>query len=182
MTPDRPPLSPDIPESLRAYLETIPEVTQEDLAQLRASAASLYDDPAFCADLIKGRFVCEMLEAMEETGKTQSDVARAWGKSRQYLHKLLNEDKRVNFTVDTLCELAHLLNRRIAVMVLRENEYARVMTKAASMPTPLSSEPIWQAFPPSNQRSCDIALFQPQDTPRFNPILIKPDDVANLAA
>ncbi len=117
----------ELPEDIRAWFETTPRLTKADLEELRRAGAALDDDPAFCAELIKGRFVSEMLAAMEEKGQTQAEVARVWGKTRQYLNKLLNEDKRVNFTVETICELAHLLNRRIDVKVLRRDEVAHVM-------------------------------------------------------
>ncbi len=117
----------ELPADIRAWLDSVPTLTKHDLEELRRAGEALDNDPAFCAELIKGRFVSEMLEAMEETAQTQADVARVWGKTRQYLNKLLNEDKRVNFTVETLCELAHVLNRRIDLQVLRENEVAHVM-------------------------------------------------------
>jgi len=117
----------ELPEDIRAWLESVPKLTKNDLEELRRAGEALDNDPAFRAELIKGRFVSEMLEAMQEDGKTQAEVARVWGKTRQYLNKLLNEDKRVNFTVETLCELAHLLNRRIDLRVLREDEIAHVM-------------------------------------------------------
>lgn len=117
----------ELPEDIRAWLETVPRLTKNDLEELRRAGEALDKDPAFRAELIKGRFVSEMLEAMEEAGKTQAEVARVWGKTRQYLSKLLNEDKRVNFTVETLCELAHMLNRHIDLQVLREDEVVHVM-------------------------------------------------------
>lgn len=120
--------TPDIPEDIRSWLASVPELSKQQLEELRTAAETLDDDPAFRAELIKGRFVNEMIEAMEQSGKTQAEVARDWGKSRQYLNKLLNEDNRVNFTVETLCGLAHQFDLRVELQVLKRNEVAYVMS------------------------------------------------------
>src|SRR4029077_1960435 len=100
------------PEKLREYLNTIPAVADEDLDQLRAAAAELDSDPAFQADYLKSLFVEKMLEAMKERGENQTQLALRWGKSRQYVSKLFNEDRRVNFTLETMSSLAQLLGCR----------------------------------------------------------------------
>ncbi len=113
---------PELPPDIAEWLKTVPKVTPEMKASLRAAAKALETDTEFQADYIKGLFVNFMLEAMDEEKLTQSEVARKWGRSRQYLHKLLNEDKRVNFTVETMVELAMLLGRRIEMRVVRGDE------------------------------------------------------------
>lgn len=120
-------LSEDLPEILRDYLATVPPVTEAMRKDLRAAAKALDHDPKFQAEYIKGLFVNFMFEAMNDEKLSQSEVARKWGRSRQYLHKLLNEDKRVNFTVETMVELAMLLGRRIEMNVLKQNEAAHVL-------------------------------------------------------
>jgi transcriptional regulator with XRE-family HTH domain len=135
-------LSDDIPEILREYLATVPPVTEAMRADLRAAAKELDHDPKFQAEYIKGLFVNFMLEAMNEEKLSQSEVARKWGRSRQYLHKLLNEDKRVNFTVDTMVELAMLLGRRIEMHVFKQSEAAHVLRCVIRQPSlSLSEEP-----------------------------------------
>jgi transcriptional regulator with XRE-family HTH domain len=126
------PLSADLPADLREYLAAVPPVTERDLAALRKAAEALDRDPAFQADYLKSLFVERMLEALAELGETQSGLARRWNRSRQYVSKLFREDKKVNFTIETLCELAHLLNRRVAIEVLREDEVAHVMRCVAT--------------------------------------------------
>lgn len=121
------PLSPELPAELREYLASVPELSEPDLAELRKASEALDRDPAFRADYLKSLFVEKMLEAMQETGETQSDLARRWNRTRQYVSKLFNEDRKVNFTIETLCELAHLLNRRVSIDVLREDEIAHVV-------------------------------------------------------
>jgi ribosome-binding protein aMBF1 (putative translation factor) len=112
------PSNKDLPEPLRAYLDTIPAVTHEDLDQLRSAAAELDVDPEFQADYLKSLFVEKMLEALEKRGENQTHLAQRWGKSRQYVSKLFREDKRVNFTIETMSTLAHLLGCHLELRVI----------------------------------------------------------------
>jgi hypothetical protein len=129
-------LSDELPEILRAYLAKVPPVTEAARARLRAAAKELETDSEFQADYIKGLFVNFMIEAINEEKLTQSEVAHKWGRSRQYLNKLLNEDKRVNFTVETMVELALLLGRRIEMHVFKKDEAThmlRCVTRQSSL-------------------------------------------------
>ncbi|HZM01732.1 MAG TPA: helix-turn-helix transcriptional regulator [Candidatus Saccharimonadales bacterium] len=110
--------TPKMNADVRMYLAGIPEVTPDDLESLKAASKKLGENPAFLADYLKSRFVEEMLAAMEENGVSQTELAKRWGKSRQYLSKLLSENRRVNFTIETMCEFAGLLNRRLDIKVL----------------------------------------------------------------
>ena len=120
-TSNPPPVLPSVmtemSQDLEDYLKSIPPVSAEDLEELTQAVSSLDDDPSFQADLIKGQFVEAILQAMDARGQTQSQVAASWGKSRQYLSKVLNEDRRVNFTVETMTQLAHVVGRRLRVTV-----------------------------------------------------------------
>jgi len=125
-------------DGLKAYLASVPEVTEADLEALRASARKLEGEPLFQADFLKRRFVEEMLAAMNEQGVSQMELAKKWGKTRQYVSKLLSEDRRVNFTIETLCEFARLLDRRVEIQVVRPAEAAlviRTVPKAETAPT-----------------------------------------------
>ncbi|MEI6343488.1 MAG: helix-turn-helix domain-containing protein [Verrucomicrobiota bacterium] len=115
-----------IPAELQEYLGNVPEVSDADRESLRRAIQDLDNDPRFLADVQKGLFVEQMLGALDERGESQSDLAKRLGKSRQYLSKLLNEDKRVNFTIETMCEVAHHLGRRLEILVLRPHEVATV--------------------------------------------------------
>lgn len=122
------PNADELSEDLRSYLESVEPLTQADVARLEKAAADLNADPGFQAELVKGLFVERILQALEERGESQSALAKRWGKSRQYLCKLLNEDKRVNFTIETMCEVVHHLGRRLEILVLRPDEVANVAT------------------------------------------------------
>jgi len=114
-------------EDMKAYLGSTPEVTEADMEALRTAAQKLESDPAFQADYLKSRFVEQMLAAMEENGISKTELANRWGKSRQYISKLLNEDSHVNFTIETMCAFAHLLNRRVDLQVVRPSEVTHVI-------------------------------------------------------
>jgi hypothetical protein len=120
------PSNKELPETLRAYLDTIPAVTDEDLDQLRSAAAELDVDPEFQADYLKSLFVEKMLEALEKRGENQTHLAQRWGKSRQYVSKIFREDKRVNFTIETMSALAHQLGCRLELRVIPTNNAASV--------------------------------------------------------
>lgn len=117
----------DLPDILRGYLATAPKFDAKKRKALQAAADELDRDPAFLADFQKSLFVEKILEAMEAQGISQSELARRWGKSRQYLSRVLDEDRRVNFTLETLFELASLVGRKIEMHVLDPNEHTHVL-------------------------------------------------------
>ena len=115
----------ELPERLKDYLEAVPPVTKEELSELEKAAEDLDKDPKWRADYMKGLFVANILEAMEQKGLSQTDVATRWGKTRQYVSKILNEDKRVNFTIETITELGHSVGIRVELHMSGEDEVAR---------------------------------------------------------
>jgi transcriptional regulator with XRE-family HTH domain len=121
------PLSSDLPEDLRTHLAAVPAVTADNLEELRDAAKQLDNDPAFQAEYLKSLFVEKLLAALGERNENQNQLALRWGKSRQYVSKLFNEDKRVNFTIETMAELAHLLGRRLEIQVLSPGESCHVV-------------------------------------------------------
>ncbi|MGA3172202.1 MAG: helix-turn-helix transcriptional regulator [Chthoniobacteraceae bacterium] len=130
-------------DDIASLLAATPKVTDAVRARMREAARELDADPEFQAEYVKGLFVNTILEAMKEQNLTPSDVARKWGHSRQYLHKLLDEDKQVNFTIETMVELAMILGRRVEVHLLKKEETAHVVRRVkpqtvASLDTALS--------------------------------------------
>lgn len=121
-------IPPDsLPPEIAELLANTPQTTPATLERLRKAGERLESDPAFQADLLKSLYVENVMEAMSDKKVSQSDLARRWGKSRQYLHKLLNEDKRINFTIETMVELAMLLDRRLEMHMLKKDEAAHVL-------------------------------------------------------
>jgi hypothetical protein len=133
----------ELPEELRGFLNSVPEVSSEDLEKLNKAAEALETDPTFQADYLKSLFVEKMYEAMEELDENQNQLARRWGKTRQYVSKLFDEDKRVNFTIETMTELAHLLGCRLEMQILRPNELGHVLRTIPSERVLVRPEAAW---------------------------------------
>lgn len=102
-------------EELAKMFADSPIFTPEAAAVLRKAADDLDKDPQFYADHLKGKFVSAILAAMQKMHVTKSTLALAWGKSRQYLGKVLDEDKRINFTLETMVQLSMLVNCRMKI-------------------------------------------------------------------
>lgn len=96
---------------LRGYIASVQEVTEAKLTALESAVNALKGDPGFHADFLKSRFVQSILEVLAETGESQSQLAQRWGKTRQYVSQLFNENSRLNFTIETMAELGHLSQR-----------------------------------------------------------------------
>ena len=125
--------SADLSEELAALLDGTPSVSELDLDRLGKAVQDLDNDPKWKAEFLKGRFVAEISAALEEQAISQTELANAWGKSRQYVSKLLNEDKRVNFTIETMCELAHLVHRSLDLPLLKTNEVSQIFRCVPTM-------------------------------------------------
>ena len=100
---------------------------REELEAMGRKNREIMDRPSFKAGLIKDQFIDKILEAMEESGTSQSELAKRCGKSRQYLSKLLKEDQRVNYTIDTMVEVMHQLGRRVEMHFPRADEHTLVL-------------------------------------------------------
>jgi transcriptional regulator with XRE-family HTH domain len=120
------PPNPQIPKELAELLATATPVSDDDARRMKAVAEEADQDPSIQAELQSAMFVNSILNAMKEEGMSKSDLARKLGRSRQYLNRVLDEDEPGNFTVDTLSELANATNRKLAVLALRQDEYAHV--------------------------------------------------------
>ena len=105
-------------EEMRNLLADMPVVSSEDMTFLHSAAEDLENDPEFQAGCLKGHFVTAILDAMHVCNVSKSQLASQWGRTRQYLSKILNESNRANFTIDTMVELAMLLNRRLKIEVV----------------------------------------------------------------
>lgn len=102
-------------------------LTKKETEHLAKAGEALDDDPQFRADYLKSLFVSRILEAVEQKGISSSELARRWGKSRQYVSRILDEDQRVNFTIESMTELAALVGRRLDLVVLNPNEHTHVL-------------------------------------------------------
>ena len=98
-------LSPE----LQGLLNDTPILTDQDVGELGDAIAALDFDPEFVADCMKGDFVNDILQEMSERGINKNQLAKMWGKSRQHVGKILDEEKAKNFTIDTIVSLSMTL-------------------------------------------------------------------------
>ena len=112
-----------LPDDIAALFANTRQATPKEIAGLEKAADALRADPAFLADYSKGLVVEDILRAMEEAGLNRNTLAAKLGKSRQYVGKILDEERRANFTIDTLAELSAALCVKLHVRMLPENEH-----------------------------------------------------------
>lgn len=112
-----------LPDDIAALFANTRQATPKELAALEKAADALRSDPAFLADYSKGLVVEDVLRAMEEAGLNRNTLAAKLGKTRQYVGKILDEERRANFTIDTLAELSSALGVKLHVRMLPENEH-----------------------------------------------------------
>ncbi len=114
-------------EDLQDYFSSADPLTSADLDELECAGKELESDPEFITSFYKSFFVEKVLEAMEEEGLTQSELASRLDKSRQYLHGILIQNRKVNFTIDTMVRISQALGRRFYINMLSQGEAAHVV-------------------------------------------------------
>ncbi len=112
----------ELPAEVAELLANTPKTTQKTLDRIAAANRKLENDPEFLAEVERAKFVNDLLEGMEQRGVTVSELAKRIGKSRQYVHRVLNEDNRVSFTLKTMITLCHAVGLRYGSYVADKNE------------------------------------------------------------
>lgn len=115
-----------LPDDLLELFEQSKPLEPQEVEFLRAEASALDEDPGFRADYLKQRFVELVQEAMHEQGQSQSQLAKLWDKSRQYVSRLFKTDRRMNFTIESMAQLTALVGRKLDILVMRPGEQAHV--------------------------------------------------------
>jgi len=141
-----------LPDDIAALFANTHQATPKELAALAKAADALRTDPAFLADYSKGLVVQDILRAMEEAGFNRNTLAAKLGKTRQYVGKILDEERRANFTIDTLAELSSALGVKLHVRMLPENEHM-IFVRGLTITTKV--EPIAE-FPKPQVRSASL--------------------------
>lgn len=129
------PATAGLPDDLAALFAAAPVTTEADLARLEKAAKALHQDPAFIAEHAKGLIVEDLLRVMEKAGMSASALAAKIGKSRQYVSKILSEDRRVNFTIESLAEFSAALDLQLCLRLLPASErmvFIRTVTAPVS--------------------------------------------------
>ena len=112
-------LSGEIPEDVLQFLREAPPVSMS-MAKLAESPLDLLSDPLAQAEHAKAMVVEAVLEAMEEQGINQNELAARLGKSRQWISRILRE--KDNFTIETIARLAVALGLHATVKLCRRGE------------------------------------------------------------
>ena len=94
-------------------MEGVPKTTQAMLDRIAVANRDLQNDPEFLAEVERARFVNHLIVTMKKRGINANQLAKRMGKSRQYVHKILNEDARVSFGLKTMVQLCHVLGERL---------------------------------------------------------------------
>ncbi len=87
----------------------------------------LEQDPDFLTEYIKGSFVADVEETMEEEGISKAQLARRLDRSRQYVSKVLNEEDLNNFTIDSIAKIAVALQRDVVLRLKRYDEIVEIV-------------------------------------------------------
>lgn len=119
--------TPQLSDAALALFQQARKLSKSELDRLAESAGQLDEDPTFRAEYLKSLLLEQIREAMDDKGISQSELARRWGKTRQYLSRVLDEDNRVNFTLETLVELSTLVGRKVEVNLLDPSEHTHVL-------------------------------------------------------
>ena len=172
---DPSPSATGLPSELTALFAGVEATRLADVEALTRAAAKLDTDPEFLADYAKGLIVEDVLRALEISGLTKNALAKKIGTSRQYLSKVLDRDRRVNFTIETLAELAAAMKLQLCVRLLPSSERMLFLRKVT---VPAHVEPVGE-FP-------DQQEFVPPEDASFVPRNVIPfaaaDEQASLSA
>jgi len=157
-----------LPDDLAALFTAAKPTGSEVLSQLESAAAELGKNPKFLADYAKGLIVEDILRAMEDSGITRNALATKIGKSRQYVSKVLDEERRANFTIDSLAEFSTALDLQLCLRMVPASEHMLFIRK---LPTPVAIESFEQ-FP--DERADPVMIpdcnqFESRNTIPFTP-------------
>lgn len=112
----------ELTPELKALFEEARSLDEIDLEGLAEANRALSRDPKCIASVMKGVFVNDILSAMEKQGLNKNQLAKKWGKSRQYLNSVLDRRNPGNFTIDTIVSLSMALGLRPQCIKLEEME------------------------------------------------------------
>jgi plasmid maintenance system antidote protein VapI len=107
-------LSPE----LEALFESSRPIQDLDLQGLAEAIRDLESSPTHVAETRKAVFVEDILRALDDDEVSKSELGRRMGKSRQQISTLLDEDKKNNFTIETMAKISVALGRKLIVRML----------------------------------------------------------------
>jgi hypothetical protein len=106
-----------------------PSEKERLLADLAKANLALEDDPTFQADVAGGEFIARVALAMDSQKISQSILAGVLGTTRQYVSRLLDEERQGNFTLQTLFSVSYAVGLKPTIGY---GEIARQMASVIS--------------------------------------------------
>jgi antitoxin component HigA of HigAB toxin-antitoxin module len=104
-------------DELKALFNNAPALTAENEKELAEAVKTVQQDPKFQAELMKARVVEAVLAEMDARNMNRNQLAQKWGKSRQYVGRILDENRKANFTLETISELLQLFGKRMEIQI-----------------------------------------------------------------
>jgi transcriptional regulator with XRE-family HTH domain len=125
-----------IAAELDALFDNARPIEELDLKGLAQAFEELDHDPSFVADSTKALFVEDVLRALNENAVSKSELARRMGKTRQQITILLDEQKRNNFTIETMAKVSTALGRKLFVRMIAPAESVYIDHAPVEQPSP----------------------------------------------
>lgn len=118
---------PQLSKELAELFASAKPVSASDLTRLKKAGEEIDRDHVSRAELQKALFVNAILAALKKDKLTKSELARRMKCARQYVNNILDEDSSVNFTIETISNVAAACNRRAEIVVLSDDEWVQVV-------------------------------------------------------
>ncbi len=103
----------DLTPELKALFEEAVSLPEPDLKGMEEAHRALACNPEVTAKVMGGLFINKILGQMDVLDMSQSQLAKSWGKDRQYISSILNTEKPKNFTLKTVAELSMKVGLRV---------------------------------------------------------------------
>lgn len=103
----------DLSPELKALFKEASSLPEPDLKGMEEVNRALADNPEFVAKVMGGLFINKILGQLDVLDMSKSQLAKEWGKNRQYISSILNAEKPKNFTLKTVVELSMKVGLRV---------------------------------------------------------------------
>lgn len=103
----------DLSPELKALFEEAASLPEPDLKGMAEANRALAGNPEFAAKVMGGMFINQILGRLDALDMSKSQLAKEWGKDRQYVSTILNREKPKNFTLKTVVELSMKVGLRV---------------------------------------------------------------------
>lgn len=105
----------ELPDHLRELLKGCRPVSKTGLKRLARAGRNWWKDASERTEYHTAIFVSDISTAMTRRHMSRSELARRVGCSRQHLSRLLDCDRRANFTIKTMVKLTIALGLDLSI-------------------------------------------------------------------